>query len=288
VLTRGMFVLKKVILVLGIMVTMIFAVGLMGCGSGGSKQTNGNSSSEETKKNTTLLSKDEFKQMYSDPDKFKDRKVDFYAKIFQEPEKDEKGTYIQAFADPDNSEENTLIQVSDPKLDVKNNDIIHVIGTVEKKYTGKNGFGAEISAPVITATKVEKSDYGTAFDPAKKTITVNKEINQNGYVIKLNKVEFGAKNTRAYLTITNNSKEQIDFNPYDAKATQGNTQFEVDSSNLDYPELKTEILPGIKEEGVVLFKPLNPDGGNCSFIFTGSSENYELEFNPFTFNINVQ
>jgi hypothetical protein len=238
--------------------------------------------------NSSLLSKDEFKQMYSDPDKFKGRKVDFYAKIFQEPEKDENGTYIQAFADPDNSEQNTLIQVSDTKLDVKNDDIIHVVGTVEKKYTGKNGFGADVSAPVITATKVEKSDYGTAFDPATKTVTVNKEINQNGYVIQLNKVEFGTKNTRAYLTITNNSKEQIDFNSYDAKATQGSTQFEVDSSNLNYPELKTEILPGIKEEGIVLFKPINPDGGNCSFIFTGSSENYELEFSPFTFNVSAQ
>jgi hypothetical protein len=284
-------VLKKVILILGIMVTMIFAVGLMGCGSSEeSKQTNSNSSSEETKKNTTLLSKDEFKQMYSDPDKFKGRKVDFYAKIFQEPEKDEKGTYIQAFADPDNSEQNTLIQVADPKLDVKNDDIIHVVGTVEKRYDGENALGGSISAPVITATKVEKSDYGTAFDPAIKTVTVNKEINQNGYVIQLNKVEFGTKNTRAYLTITNNTKGNVMFNIYESKATQGNKQFEIDNDSYGkYPEFNTEILPGIKEEGVVVFKALDTNGQNARFIFDGhSSSDYSLEFNPYTFDVNMQ
>lgn len=276
--------MKKISIVIGILLIItIFA----GCSSE-NKQASSNTNTKETEQNTTALNKDEFKQMFSDPDKFKGRKVDYYAKIFQEPEKDEKGTYIQAFADPDNSTENTLITISNPKLDVKNNDIIHVIGTVEKKYTGKNGFGAEISAPVITASKIEKSDYGTAFDQAKKTITVNKQIDQNGYVIQLNKVEFGTKNTRAYLTITNNSKNQINLNTYDAKATQGDKQFEVDSTNTNYPELKTEILPGIKEDGVIVFKPMDISGQNTKFIFTGSSENYELEFNPFTFEVDMK
>lgn len=276
--------LKKITAIVSI---LLISIAFVGCGS--SKETSTKASSQETKQNTTTLSKDEFKQMFSDPDKFKGRKVDYYAKIFEEPEKDAKGTYIQAFADPENSEQNTLIQVSNPKLDVKKDDIIHVIGTVEKKYSGENAFGAKLSAPVITASKIEKSDYGTAFDPAKKTITVNKQINQNGYVIQLNKVEFGTKNTRVYLTITNNSKSQISFSSYDAKATQGSTQFDVDNDySSNYPELKTEILPGIKEDGVILFKPLNPDGGNSQFIFTGSSDNYDLEFNPFTFEVDMK
>lgn len=238
---------------------------------------------------SSLLDKDEFKQMLSNADKFKGRKVDYYAKIFIEPEKDDKGTYIQAYAAPENSTGNTLIQISDSKLDVKKDDIIHIVGTVEKKYTGQNSFGAEISAPVITASKIEKSDYATAFDPAIKTVDVNKEIDQHGYIIKLNKVEFGTENTRAYLTITNNTNGNVMFSTYESKATQGNKQFDKDDSYGKYPELNTEILSGIKEEGVAAFKPLDANGENVKLIFEGhSSSDYSLEFEPYTFEVNMQ
>lgn len=246
-------------------------------------------SSTSSGQSNEILSKDEFKQMFSDPDKFKGKKVDYYAKIFTEPEKDANGTYIQAFADPDNSTQNTLIQISDPNLDVKKDDIIHVIGIVEKRHDGQNAFGGSISAPVITASKIEKSDYATAFDPAIKTIDVNKEIDQHGYVIKLDKVEFGAKNTRAYLTITNNTNGNVMFSTYDSKATQGNKQFDKDDSYGKYPELNTEILSGIKEEGVVVFKPLDANGKSVKLIFEGhSSSDYSLEFEPYTFEVNMQ
>lgn len=264
------------------MLVLILLVFISGCGTSNKEVSNSNT-------NTKPLNNDEFKQMFSDPDKFKGRNVDFYAKIFIEPEKDDKGTYIQAYADPKNSEENTLIQIADPKLDVKNGDIIHVIGKVEKKYIGKNAFGAELTAPLMIASKIEKTDYATAFDPAIKTITVNKEINQNGYVIKLNKVEFGKEDTRVYLTIINNSKNTIHFNSYNSKATQGNKQFDADSDfDNNYPELKTDILAGIKEDGVVLFKAMDVNGPTTKFIFDGSSDNYEIEFNPFTFEVNIK
>lgn len=277
--------LKKISIIVTI---LLMAIILVACGSE-SGQVNSNSDSQDTKQNDTLLSKDEFKQMFSDPDKFKGRKVDYYAKIFTEPEKDANGTYIQAFADPDNSTQNTLIQISDPNLDVKNDDIIHIVGTIEKKYDGENAFGGSISAPVIVASKIEKSDYATAFDPAIKTIDVNKEIDQHGYVIKLNKVEFGTENTRAYLTITNNTNGNVMFSTYDSKATQGNKQFDKGDSYGKYPELNTEILSGIKEEGVVVFKPLDANGESVKFIFEGhSSSDYSLEFEPYTFEVNMQ
>ncbi|EDK33893.1 hypothetical protein [Clostridium kluyveri] len=277
--------LKKISIIVTI---LLMAIILVACGNE-SGQVNSNSDSQDTKQNDTLLSKDEFKQMFSDPDKFKGRKVDYYAKIFTEPEKDANGTYIQAFADPDNSTQNTLIQISDPNLDVKNDDIIHIVGTIEKKYDGENAFGGSISAPVIVASKIEKSDYATAFDPAIKTIDVNKEIDQHGYVIKLNKVEFGTENTRAYLTITNNTNGNVMFSTYDSKATQGNKQFDKGDSYGKYPELNTEILSGIKEEGVVVFKPLDANGESVKFIFEGhSSSDYSLEFEPYTFEVNMQ
>lgn len=64
---------------------------------------------------------------------------------------------------------------------------------------------------------VEKATYIEAFAPTLKTINVNKEINQNGYVAKITKVEFAEKETRSYLSITNNTRENISLYKYNSK-----------------------------------------------------------------------
>ncbi len=71
----------------------IFIIGLLGgCGS--------KDSSTNSKVDSKPISKEEVEHMFSDPDKFKGRTVDIYVKIFVEPEKDDKGTYLQGYADP--------------------------------------------------------------------------------------------------------------------------------------------------------------------------------------------
>lgn len=257
---------------------------LVGCG-GGNKSSATNSDANTSAENIKILTADEFKQMYSDPNKFKNNKVNFYARIFLEPEKDDKGTYFQCYANNDDSM-NTLVTISDPKLDVKDGDIIYITGVVAKAYTGKNAFGGEVTAPVITADKVLKADYATAFAPAVKTVDLNKEINQHGYIMKVNKVEFAEKETRVYLTINNASKDKISFYSFNSKATQGSSQFEIaDNYDAKYPEIESEILPGIKEEGIIVFKPMNPAGENAKLIIEGRSDNYQLDFTPFIFDI---
>ena len=93
-------------------------------------------------------------------------KVDFYAQIFVEPERDKDGTYLQAWADKEHSK-NTIIAYKDPKLDVKREDYIHVKGTIKDVFEGENAFGGKVKGPTIVATSIEKTDYATAFDPAK-------------------------------------------------------------------------------------------------------------------------
>lgn len=245
----------------------------------------GNSTSSSNQGSSKPLTKDEFEQMYSNPDNFKGKTVDFYATVFTTPEKDDKGTYLQAWADKEHSK-NTLITVADPKLDVKQDDIIHVVGTVEKKYEGKNAFGAKITAPVITASKVEKSDYATAFDPAVKKIDLNKEINQNGFIVKINKVELGKEETRVYLTITNSAKDKFNFYTFNGNAVQGTKQFKPkDNYEAKYPKLNSEILPGVTEEGVMCFEPMDPNGENIKIILEGSSDNYKIKIDPYNFEV---
>ncbi|WMJ81986.1 DUF4352 domain-containing protein [Clostridium sp. MB40-C1] len=254
----------------------------VGCGSNAK-------STSTSAKNSKTLNKEEFEQMYTDVSKFKGDKVDFYARIFIEPDKDDKGTYFQCYAN--NSDKlNTMVGIGDPKLDVKDGDIVHIVGTVKDKFEGENAIGGKVAAPVIQADKIDKSDYATAFDPAIKTIKIDKEINQNGYVLKLNKVEVAKNETRAYVTITNNTKNKINFYDFNSKLTQGSKQIAEgeQSFGANYKKVQSEIMPGVKEEGIVLFKQVDPKGDNLKIHFEGSSENYELQFKPFTFDIKLK
>ncbi len=187
---------------------VLLLVTALGCSSGQSSNSDKNDNKKQESKAKAPLSKEEFVKMVSNPDKYKGSKVNFYTKIFVEPEKDDDGIYIPAFAEPKNNEQNVIV-VADPKTDVKNEDIIHVIGTVRKSFEGENALGGKVTAPIIDAEKVEKTDYVTTFSRPIKTIEVNKEINQHGYIVKLNKVEIAENETRAYVTISNQSMQKL-------------------------------------------------------------------------------
>lgn len=258
------------------------SLALSGCG-GGSGTTASN------QKEATPLSTQEYSQMYTDPTKFKGRKVDFYLKVFREPEKDEKGTYIQAWADPKSSNGNTLIAYADPNFQVKDGDYIHVVGVVRDKFTGKNAFGAEVSAPIIDAELVEKTDYITAVAPALKTISVGQEQNQKGYKVKVEKIEFAKEETRVYVTVKNESKDKINFYNHATKLVQGSTQLEPEMNfEGDYKQIQSDILPGVSSDGIIVFKAIDPKAGDIKLITDGSSDNFNMQIKPFEFNVKLQ
>lgn len=273
--------MKKILFIL---IASLLTLALGACSSDNTSGTEKSNASEE-KTSSKPLTKEEFAKMYSDPKKYKGSKVNFYAKIFIEPERDNDGTYLQVYAD-NNEERNTIVGIGDPDLKVKADDIIHVVGTVEDVFEGENAFGATITAPTIKAETVEVTDYATAFAPAIKTINVNKKIDQHGYVIKLNKIELAEKETRAYVTITNNSKDKIDFYSFNTKLLSGDKQYEP-TDDFNYPEIQSEILPGVTTEGIIAY-PVIPKSGDLKVYMDGSSDNYELEFVPFEFDINLK
>lgn len=264
----------KKLSVLILSIVIMLSVALIGCGSStGTSNTGGKQ-----------LTKEEFVQMYSDADKFKGSKVDFYGRVFA-VEKDDKGTYLQVFADSKNSDQNTLVGIKDPKLDVKEDDIVHITGTVKGKESGQNALGGKVTAPVIEADKIEKSDYATAFAPAKKTITPNAQQDQKGFVINVSKVEFAESETRIYLSVTNNMKNKINFYTHNAKVTQDGKQYEPqDSFEANYPNMQSEILPGVKSEGIVVFPKLD-EAKEAKLILEGYSDDYNIKIEPFTFDI---
>jgi hypothetical protein len=83
-----------------------------------------------------------------------------------------------------------------------------------------------------------------------------------------------------------NNTDDVHFYDSQSKAVQGNRQFGTTYSfDVDYPKIKSDILPGITENGIVLFEPLNATQNHAKFIFemsVGYSNNYR-----FTFDVNL-
>lgn len=270
--------LKRLGLVLIISISMLM---LVACGG------NSDSKKASESKEVKMVSQEEITNLYSDPDKYKDYEVDLYVQIFAEVEKDDEGTYIQAWADPQNSEKNTIIKVNDPNLDVKNGDIIHIKGIVLGAFEGENAFGGQIVAAKIEASSVEKATYAEAFAPALKTIDVNQEQDHNGYVMKVTKIEIAEAETRVYLSINNNTEDKISFYDFNSKLVQGSKQYDVsDNFIADYEQMQSEILAGVVAEGMVVF-PAVSQTENFNVVLEGSSDNWELQIDPFTFEVSV-
>jgi hypothetical protein len=271
--------------------TFIFAalsLSLAGCGEETSTTDGANeAASEVSESKGTLLSADEFEKMFSDPKKYKGSKVEFYGRIFVEPERDSDGTYLQVFAN-NNSERNTIIMIEDPNVDVAMDDIIHVTGTVKDAFEGENAFGGVITAPMILADSIEKTDYQTAFAPAKQTIELNAEQNQHGYKLTVQKVELADQETRVYVQVANETNNKIYFYTFDAKLIANGKQLEEEMNyDANYPEVQSELLPGVTTDGIIVFPALEEGVSTFQLYFEGSSDNWEIDFEPFVFDVGM-
>lgn len=272
--------LKKLIF---LMLIIFSGFTFIGCSS------DNTSTSTENTQDQPPVPTDEFYLVYANPKEYNGRTVEFYGKVFSEPEKDADGTYLQIFTLDQGNDGNTIVAINDPNLDISDGDIVYVKGVVGDVQEGTNMFGANIQVPSIIATSIEKSDYAKAFAPALKVIEGNQEINQHGYSMTLERVEIAETETRAYLKIKNDSSSNIYFYSFDSVLTQGTNQInQEDNWNANYPEIDSEILPGIVSEGIVTFAPVNVEGENIKLVFEGSSDDYTLEYEPFTFEMSLK
>jgi hypothetical protein len=282
--------MKKVILA----ACLVFTLTLLGaCGSTEKTASNDSKKSEAAKtKEVTKgkLAAVDYDKLYSDPKKYKGYEVELTGKIFNEPEKDDKGTYFQMWGDPENSEKNTLVAINDPKLQVKADDYVKIKGVVKDQFKGKNGFGAEVTAPAITADSVEKVDYITAVAPTLKEVKLDKEINQNNIIVTLQKVELAKNQTRVYLKIKNNTQAKASFYSNSAKLIVGTSQLEEEYTSPEttgLKEIQSDILPGVETEGVIVYPAIDPSQTLFKLNAEASSDNYDLDFQPYVFDVAV-
>ncbi|MFB3170054.1 DUF4352 domain-containing protein [Neobacillus sp. 179-C4.2 HS] len=227
------------------------------------------------------LKAEDYEKLYSDPKKYKGFEVEITGKVFSEPEKDEDGTYIQLWADPENSEKNTLAAINDPKLEIKTDDYVKIKGVVKDEFEGENAFGGTITAPMILADSIEIVDYITAVAPTLKEIKIDKEINQHGIVVTLQKIEIAKNQTRVFLKVKNGTQDNASFYSSSAKLIVGNKQLEeeyADPETTELQEVQSELLPSVETEAVIVYPALDPNEKSITLNAEASSDNYNLGF----------
>lgn len=240
-----------------------------------------------TPADTSPLSEDETATMLTDADQFSGRTVtDLPLEVFQVINEEDGNYQYQAWADPDGN--NSVIIICREDFDIAEGDFLLFSGTVDSMQEFENAFGATLEAPVLVASGVEISD-ATIFNPAQKTITVGKEINQHGIVVTLQKIEFAENSTRVYLHVANNSSDKIDVYEFDSYIKFGSKQYT--ESEISYDEATLDIssmVPGTEDEGLLSFEPIDPTAGTMTISISVSSEDWELDLNPYNFSVTIE
>lgn len=268
-----------------ILFATIFLLGA--CGSNEEKNSNEGKKVETSSAVTEKIIQDgDVAKLYTSPKNYKGYNYSFIGKVFTTPEKDEDGVYLQVFADPKNSEYNTIVAFEDSNFEVSDGDYVKVDGIVEGVFEGENMLGGAVTAPVLRATSLEVLSYIDALAPTIATLKTSEAIDQNGFVVQIEKIEFAEPHTRVYVTVTNNTNDNISFYSHSIKLVSNGKQFdETYEYEADLPELQSDLLPGITTSGVVTFQTIDPETTELQVHADGYSSNYEIDIEPFVFTV---
>ncbi len=259
---------------IAVVVLLIFV--LFGGASGNSKQE------LLPKDERVYISEADIEKAYASPDSYRGQYVKLYGKVFGEPEKHEDAVYFQMYADPENYEKNTVVFLYGVQ-DIASDDYVVVDGVISGAYEYQNMMGGTITALQIETDSVEESNYIDCCAPTIKSVDLNKTIDQKGYSVTLEKVEFSDIETRVYFTINNNGSDNFSLYEFNMKLIQNGTQYENDYNyNADYPQLQTDLMPGTTTSGIVVFPSLDPDAG-AKLYCDGSCDNWRTNLEEYVF-----
>lgn len=281
--------MKKKIIAILLIATM--SLSLMACGGGSESSNEPGSSTKSDKKE--YISDSEIADLFSNPDNFKGKYVKLSGQLFVAPEKDGDKVALQAWHDPNTSSNNFIVHYTLKDENFSEGDYIIADGRIDGTFEGENAFGATVTAPLIYADTIEIQSYIDAVAPTIKEITPENAISeQNGIALKVDKIEFAENETRIYMTESNSSADKFMMYVYSIKIVQNGQQIEQDLSSFsayegDYAELATDILPNASSSGILVF-PAMDSSASFQIYAEGNSDNWKLDFAPFTIDISTQ
>ena len=257
-------------------------ISLAGCNS-----IFGNNDVSSTASESVPLSDSEIKRMYSNPSDYVGSTVELVGVIFGGIDYDGDGVYFQMWADPDNTDLNTVVAYSEPELTLEDGQYIRISGKVVDVFKGENMVGGRIIAPKIQADTLEVIAYKDAVRPTIATATeVNNTIEQYGYSVTVQSVELAEKETRAYISVTNNGSSEFSLYGFNMVLIQDDTQYKyAPNYKADYPELQSSIRAGITTEGVVVFPAIKEEP--FQIIMKANSYDWSQNLQEYIFDFNI-
>lgn len=189
--------------------------------------------------NAPPVSEEELPELYTSPKDFKGRVVTLSGQVFTAPEYDEDGVYLQIFVPVGGEDQNTIVFYPDPAFQAEEGDYIRITGVVQGEFSGKNAFGATVTAPSIEATAAETLSYQDAMAPTLYTlIPETPSIEQHGYAVTVEKVELAASETRVYVKVENNGGSNFSLYDFNCIIVQDGTQYNYeDNWEAEYPQV---------------------------------------------------
>lgn len=235
------------------------------------------------------ITDDQIVQMFSNPDDFKGKYVKLSGQIFVTPEEYDDYVFLQVWNEPNGNKNNFIVNAPNDGTEYESNSYIIVDGMIEGEVSGENLIGGTVSAPLIRADNVEISNYKDVVTPTIKEVTFDSlSIDQYGYTVEINKIEYAENETRLYVTLKNNGQSTFYFYDFNMKITQDGKQYDGGTNyESDYPVIQAELLPGSETSGVVVFPAIDQSKG-FDIYAEGNSDNWEEEFQPYKYSVTVE
>jgi hypothetical protein len=231
------------------------------------------------------FTREDYAALVSNPDRYKGARVDISGKIFTPPQvaSSKRAITVQTYMDPKNSTWNTVVTYARAGLRIAQGDYIHVVGSVQGKTTSRYASGATVTGVAVTASSIKKTDaVASASLPLRVATTSNYSATQNGVTVAVTTVEFAPDETRAFVTVVNDSQANASFSAASSHAIQNSQSLDA-KPNLDYPQVASDIKPRAQSSGIVVFGPLDPRlATQLTFQVTGGPG---VQFVPYSFDI---
>lgn len=195
-------------------------------------------------------------EVYSNVKKYKGYHVNIKGEVFQVMSESENVKGIQIWLDPDTCEQNLMIYYN-TDVEVKQGDYIMCSGYIDSVTEYKNAYGATLYAPMVFSSDLKKSTYMEVMAPETETITPeNLKQEKYGYSVSIDKIEFSEKETRVYVTATNNGKTLLYVG--DSVIVQGGKQYNSETNyEANYDEIPFEIVKGASCSGIIVFPTIS-------------------------------
>lgn len=272
----------------------LYTIGALNTGTSNGNKSKDKQTTEATADNTKAKDEKKKGKKYVDnitavatkPNDYKGDYIKFGGYVFSVNETDDKYA-LQIFIDEDHNN-SVILEVSKSIIanqKISEGDYIKADAKIDGTHKGETIVGVKSSWAYLIADGVEKSTYQDTIGKANTTWEFSdKVIEQHGISVSVTKVEFSDIETRVYVTVVNNSSSTFNLQDYSAKLTQNGSQYETTYNyNADYPEIPSDILPGITANGIIVFDKVEP--AQFQLYMEGYSDDWETDFSPFTFDL---